>query len=213
MAQRKVGLGLLVAYIAAMGISIFGSAVGSVALPWLMLGLNDSQVQLALVFSIQGAVAVIAACFGSSFLDRTDKRVVSVVESNLLLALIYGAIAYLFLKHTLTTAYIAIVVAASGFLASISGPAESAMIPELSRQSRVSNHRVNGIVGGFNTACDLLGPVVGGAIVGAFWYCCRNKFGRVIVRYCRVDFHHISFKELEPRLLVMTSPFRRGQSF
>ncbi len=161
----------LAAYIVALGLSIVGSAVGAVAVPWLVLGLGKGPDQLAVIFAVEALLAVVAAVAASGFVDRIDKRLQS-IGGNTVLAVTFGMLALLYLRHVLTTTWLIIIFAVNGFIGGISGAAESAMVPALCGNSRLSNHRVNGIVGSLHTSCDLVGPILGGAIIalmGVAW--------------------------------------------
>ncbi|MDK2125542.1 MFS transporter [Parachitinimonas caeni] len=152
------------ALLSAQLLSILGSAVAAVAIPWLLLTAEVGPQKLAWVFAVQSGAAVLAALIGTPFLDRFEKRRTYIACDVLLATASFGLIA-LYLSHALHPATVAAILACSAIISSLSSAAGSAMIPELLAEDESANQRVNGLIGTFHNFGDLAGPLLGGVII------------------------------------------------
>lgn len=147
-------------------LSILGSAIGAIAIPWLLLEGDVSAQRISLVFIAQSGAAVFAAILGTSFLDRLEKRNVYIACDAFLATASFGLIA-LYLLDMLNPIAIAAILASSAIISAFSDAAGSSMIPSLLTGGKVDNQRVNGLIGTFHNFGDLAGPVIGGLVVAA----------------------------------------------
>ncbi|MFC4159167.1 MFS transporter [Chitinimonas lacunae] len=157
----------ILAMLSAQILSILGSAIAAIAIPWLLLEAQVGPDKMAGVFAVQSCAAVLAAIFGTPFLDRYEKRRVY-IGCDLLLAGATFALISLYLSGLLTPLMVALILAFAAVVSSFSEAAGSSMIPELVEDNGVTNQRVNGLIGTFHNFGDLAGPAIGGLVIAGF---------------------------------------------
>lgn len=145
-------------------LAIMGSAIGTIAIPWLLLEGDVSAQRISLVYVAQSGAAVFAALLGTSFLDRLEKKSIYVACDVFLATAVFGLIA-LYLLDMLNPIAIAAILASSAIVGALSDAAGLAMIPSLLVGSKVDNKLVNGLIGSFHNFGDLVGPVIGGLLI------------------------------------------------
>ncbi len=153
-------------FLAAQFFSILGSAVSSIALPWLLISLAIEPQRMAGILGIHATATVFAVIVGSPFLDRLNKRRFC-IWADLLLATGLCALIHLYLSGSLHWIQIAIYLASSAFVATLAGAAGSSMIPALAKVTGKSNAQMNGAIGSFHNFGDLLGPVASGLLIAS----------------------------------------------
>ncbi|WP_338846199.1 MFS transporter [Massilia sp. W12] len=158
------------AMLAAQFFSILGSAIGALAIPWLLFEAHLSPERIALLFAVQSGAALLAALLGTPLVDRIDKRKAYIV-CDLLLALASFSLVGLYLAHALHPLIIALILAIAAVLSAFASAAGSAMIPGLLQQQACdhpdTHQRVNGWIGVFHNFGDLAGPIIGGLCIAA----------------------------------------------
>ena len=154
------------ALLAAQALSILGSAISAIAIPWLLLDAHVDPSQMALVFMAQSGAALLAAVLGTPFLDRIEKKV-AYIGCDILLALSCFALIVLYSTKSLNPGLIAVILASTAVISAFASAVGSAMIPELLKGDEVENQRVNGLIGTFHNFGDLAGPVLGGLLIAS----------------------------------------------
>jgi len=86
-------------------ISAFGNAIFGVALPFQVLALRGSAVQLGTAFALSTGTSLVALLFGGVIVDRVSRRRV-ILASDLLSGVVVAAVAGLGLSGHLTIAII-----------------------------------------------------------------------------------------------------------
>ncbi len=150
---------------------VIGGAIGSIALPWLLLKTLGDSGPITIIFSVQSSATIIAATIGSLIIDRFDRRVLSVV-SNIIVAVALLIILGMSIVNIFSIVMLTVCTSLSAIFGSLSHGAESAMVPQLAALVGVKSHRINGTIGTINSVGDVLGPAVGALIVtliGASW--------------------------------------------
>lgn len=150
--------------LAAQILSILSSAIAGIAIPWLLLDAHISPDKMSWVFAVQACAAVLAAVLGTPFLDRLNRRS-AYIGCDLLLALGSLALVALYLSGAMSTYAIAAILACTAIIGELSGAAGSAMVPTLLANDKVSNQRINGLLGTFHNFGDLVGPAIGGLVI------------------------------------------------
>lgn len=150
--------------LAAQILSILGSAIAAIAIPWLLLETDAGPEKISLVFAAQSCAAIFAAVLATPFLDRMEKKKVY-IACDVFLALGSFALISLYSMRLLNVATVIAILASTAIIKELSGAAGSAMIPELLANDKINNQRINGLIGTFHNFGDLAGPAIGGLVI------------------------------------------------
>jgi len=155
----------------ASSVSIAGTRVATIALPWLVLTETDSPALAGLVLTAEMAPYVIAKALGGPLVDRYGPRVISVagdVLSGAFLALIPILYAAGQLALPERVPLLLAIVAVAGALRGPGDGARNAMIPAVADATGVPLERITGLDSTVDRASGLLGAGLGGLLVVAF---------------------------------------------
>lgn len=160
--NRRPLIGLLVAET----ISILGSRMTMVALPWLVLVTTGSAAQTGIVAAAEALPYVLAAGLGAPLIDRLGGRRVS-VAADAASALVVGAVPLLADTGHLAFGALVALVLASGALRGFGDSAkDGAMFPQCVAASGMEMTRAVSLKDGLSRAAGLLGaPLAGGLVV------------------------------------------------
>jgi MFS transporter, DHA3 family, macrolide efflux protein len=81
-------------------VSFFGNAIYGVALPFQVLALHGSPLQLGATFAISTGASLVTVLFGGVFVDRVSRRRI-ILASDLFSGVVVGIVAVLGLTHHL----------------------------------------------------------------------------------------------------------------
>jgi MFS family permease len=143
-------------------VSMLGNALYSVALPFQILQLKGTVLQLGTGFTIFSVAQLLTVLFGGAIVDRLPRRRV-ILATDLVSAVVVGAVALLGLTGRLEIVELYIASAFFGAAFSFYSPAMSAIMPEL-----VPNDVLipgNALRGLSRQTAQVLGPLLGGLIV------------------------------------------------
>ena len=112
------------------GVSVAGNQMYTVALPFQILALGGSPLQLGAGFTLFAAAQLLTILFGGALVDRFPRRRV-ILTMDLLSAVVVGLVAALGLSHHLQIPYLFVMSAFFGATFSFYTPALSAIMPEL----------------------------------------------------------------------------------
>jgi len=155
----------------ASSVSIAGTRVSTIALPWLVYTETGSASLTGLVLAAEMAPYVISKALGGPLVDRRGPRAVSVAGDLLsgaflvLIPILYAA-GHLSLPDRIPL-LLALVACAGAFRGPGDG-ARNAMIPAVADASGVPLERITGLDSTIDRASGLLGAGIGGLLVGAF---------------------------------------------
>lgn len=155
------------ALVAATFLSVFGSSITMVAIPWFLLEFTGDVKSTAVVMAIKILPVIILPLYGSRIVDQYSKRTISIV-SDLLSCLAMLMIPLFYTIELLNLTLLVCLICSTTVLEQISASTMSAMIPDLLEHTAIKKERINGIVGSIHNFGDLAGPVVGGLIVLQF---------------------------------------------
>ena len=170
-------------------LSLVGSAMQSVSLPWLVLLLGGTPVELGIVGAMQFAPSLILAPIGGVIADRVDKRrllivtqAVALVEALALFVLTITDVVQIW--HILALAVVI------GLAQALEMPARTAFIAELVPRDVMPNAMALGSVA-FNGA-RVIGPAIGGITIALFGVAANfgiNAFSflAVLIGLLRID--------------------------
>ena len=143
-------------------VSVVGNQVYAVALPFQILALAGSPLQLGVGFTLFASAQVVTILFGGALVDRFPRRQV-ILTMDFLSAVVVGIVALLGLTHRLEIPYLYVLSAFFGATFSFYTPALSAIMPELiPADSLVPGNALRGLS---TQSARVIGPLLGGLIV------------------------------------------------
>ncbi|GLZ37286.1 MFS transporter [Actinokineospora sp. NBRC 105648] len=157
----------LVALLAANALSICGTTMTLLAVPWFVLQTTGSPARTGLVAGVEVAGTVVAAVLGGPVVDRLGRRAASVL-SDLLGAAAVAAVPLLFATTGLP---FGLLLALTGVLGLVSAPgvlARSSLMPGLISRAGVSAERAAGAYDGVSRGAKMLGAPLAGVLI-AIW--------------------------------------------
>ena len=155
----------------ASGVSIAGTRVAAIALPWLVLSETGSAAYAGLVLTAEMAPYVISKALGGPLVDRYGPRLVSVVGDLasgaflVLIPILYAA-GQLALPERLPL--LLGLVALAGAVRGPGDGARNAMIPGVADTVGMPVERITGLDSTIDRASALVGAGVGGLLVAGF---------------------------------------------
>src|SRR5260370_18372795 len=111
-------------------VSIFGNQLSFVALPFQILALKGTALQLGTGFTIFATAQLATILFGGALVDRLSRRRV-ILGTDLISGVVVGAVAWLGVAHRLEISHLYILSAFFGATFSFYTPAMQAIMPEL----------------------------------------------------------------------------------
>ncbi|MFE5867844.1 MFS transporter [Streptomyces roseifaciens] len=154
----------LAGVLAATAVSLTGTRVSAVALPWFVLVTTGSAAQTGLVAFCEMTPYVLVKMFTGPLIDRVGPRVVSWTTDTLSAA----AAALVPLLHALDLLSFWLLLALVAVIGAARGPGDLAkeiMVPEAAERSGVSLQRATGLSGVTERLASTVGPAAGGALV------------------------------------------------
>lgn len=160
--NRKTGLaGLLVAST----LSMIGSRMTMVALPWLVLVTTGSAAKTGIVGAAELLPYVLACALGGPVVDRFGGRLISIIADALSVVAV-GAIPLLHSGGHLGFTALVGLVAVTGLLRGFGDTAKSgAMFPQVVAQSGVDMTRAASLVDGFRRGAGMIGALLAGPLI------------------------------------------------
>ncbi len=150
-------------------VSIFGNQLYFVALPFQILALKGTALQLGTGFTIFATAQLVTILFGGALVDRLSRRRV-ILGTDLVSAVVVGAVAWLGVAHRLEIPHLYVLSAFFGATFSFYTPAMQAIMPELvPKDILVPGNALRGVS---RQTGHVLGPLIGGLVVataGAPW--------------------------------------------
>ncbi|WP_371521369.1 MFS transporter [Kitasatospora sp. NBC_01300] len=154
----------LVGVLSAMAVSITGTRVSAIALPWFVLATTGSATMTGLVAFAEMAPYVLVKALTGPLVDRLGPRVVS-WTTDLVSAVAAGLVPLL---HALGMLPFGVLLAMVAVIGAMRGPgdlAKSVMVPEAADRARVPMERATGLSGVTERLASTVGPAVGGGLV------------------------------------------------
>ncbi len=145
-------------------VSNFGNSLYGVALPFQILALGGSPVQLGTGFAIFSGAQLLVVLLGGAIVDRLPRRSV-ILTSDLVSGLVVGAIAILGATRSLQIPHLYVASAFFGVAFSFYMPAMTAIMPELvPKDVLVAGNALRSLSA---QGARVVGPLIGGVIVAA----------------------------------------------
>ncbi|GAB2326440.1 MFS transporter [Streptomyces variabilis] len=150
--------------LAAMIVSLTGTRISVVALPWFVLVTTGSATQTGLVAFCEMAPYVVVKAFTGPLVDRIGPRAVS-WTTDLASATAAAAVPLLHALGLLSFPLLLVLVALIGAARGPGDLAKEVMVPEAAERSRVPLERATGLAGVIERLASTVGLAVGGALV------------------------------------------------
>ncbi len=145
-------------------VSMMGNGIYSVALPFQMIQLGGSPLQLGTGFTIFSTAQLLTVLFGGAIVDRVPRRRV-ILTSDAVSAVVVGGIALLGFMHRLEIVDLYVASAFFGAAFSFYSPAMSAIMPELVPSDvLVPGNALRGLS---SQSARVFGPLIGGVVVSS----------------------------------------------
>ncbi|WP_051266222.1 MFS transporter [Nakamurella lactea] len=157
--------GPLIALSSAYLISVLGSSMAAIAIPWLVLTTTGSAGRTGLVLFVQMTPYVLAQAVGGPWVDRVGPHR-TFWSGNLLAALFTGAIPLLYSVGDLSLVVLAVLAGAAGAARGLADCGNTVLVPGVARIAGVSVERVSGLNSAANRTGLLLGAPLGGVLLG-----------------------------------------------
>jgi MFS family permease len=156
----------LVALLAAGGISLIGTRMTFVALPWLVLVTTGSATRTGIVAFAEMLPYVLVSAVCGPLVDRLGPRR-GAIGFNVLSALAVGAVPLLYRVDALSFSILVVLVAGAGALRGMGDSAARVLLPLLAEASGTDLTRTVAIQDGLSRTATLLGAPLGGVLVAA----------------------------------------------
>ena len=154
----------LVGLLTAQAISLTGTRISAIALPWFVLVSTGSATATGMVAFAEMAPYVVVKALTGPLVDRIGARRVN-IGSDLVSAVLVGAVPLL---HALDALPFGVLLALIAVLGAVRGPGDSAkevLIPDVVAAAQVPIERATGLSGTIERLASTIGPAAAGAIV------------------------------------------------
>ncbi|MDK0524526.1 MFS transporter [Streptomyces sp. ML-6] len=148
----------------AMAVSLTGTRISVVALPWFVLVTTGSATMTGLVAFCEMTPYVVVKAFTGPLVDRIGPRSVS-WTTDLASAVAAAAVPLLHALDLLSFPLLLVLVAAIGAARGPGDLAKEVMVPEAAERSRVPLERATGLSGVIERLASTVGPAAGGSLV------------------------------------------------
>lgn len=156
----------LVGWLAAETISLTGTRVSMIAIPWFVLTTTGSATQTGVVAFAEMAPLVLAKTLAGPVVDRIGARRVCIAADTASVAVV-GAIPLLHAVDALTFPLLVVLVAVAGTLRGPADGAKHALVPAIAAASGVPMERVTGLAGAAERLASTAGAAAAGLVVAA----------------------------------------------
>jgi MFS family permease len=154
----------LYGWLTAEAISLLGTRVSMIAIPWLVLTTTGSPTRTGLVAFAEITPMVLLKAFGGPLVDRVGPRRMAIGADSLSL-LVVGLIPLLHHTGSLTFPTLLGLVAVAGALRGPGDAATTALIPALVERADVPYERATGLASAIERGATMIGAAIAGGLV------------------------------------------------
>ncbi|WP_432069795.1 MFS transporter [Streptomyces sp. AA1529] len=154
----------LAGVLAAMAVSLTGTRISAIALPWFVLVTTGSTARTGLVALCEMAPYVLVKAFTGPLVDRIGPRTVSWI-TDVVSAAAIAAVGLLHLVDVLSFWLLLLLVAVIGAARGPGDLSKEIMVPVAAGRARVPLERAAGLAGVTERLASTVGPAAGGAVV------------------------------------------------
>ncbi|MFK4086835.1 MFS transporter [Kribbella sp. NPDC020789] len=154
----------LVAYLIANVVSICGTRVSAIAIPWFVLITTGSPVKTGLVALAEMAPLVISKVVGGPWIDRVGARRISILAD----VASTGVVALVPLLHTLQLLSFPMLLALVAVAGALRGPGDAAkttMVPQIAIAAKVPMERVTGLASTTERLAGFIAFAIAGGLI------------------------------------------------
>ena len=155
----------LYGWLTAETISLVGTRISMLALPWFVLETTDSPAKAGLIALFEMTPLVLSKIFGGPVIDRIGPRRVA-IACDLGSAVVVGLIPLLYAAGQLHFPILLGLVALAGALRGPGDAAKSSMIPQLVEAAGVPTERATGLYSFVERTASMLGAAAAGLLIG-----------------------------------------------
>jgi MFS family permease len=145
-------------------ISLLGTRVSMIAIPWLVLTTTGSATRTGLVAFAEITPMVLLKAFGGPLVDRVGPRRMAITVDALSFVVV-GLIPLLHRSGALTFPLLLALVAVAGALRGPGDAAHNAMIPALVERAGVPYERATGLASAIERGASMIGAAIAGGLV------------------------------------------------
>lgn len=156
----------LLGWLAAETISLTGTRVSMIAIPWFVLTTTGSATQTGVVAFAEMAPYVLAKALAGPLVDRIGARAVCIATDAGSVAAV-GAVPLLYAVDLLAFPLLVALVAVAGTLRGPADGAKHALVPAIAEVSAVPMERVTGLAGAAERLASTAGAAAAGLVVAA----------------------------------------------
>lgn len=156
----------LYGWLTAEALSLTGTRVSMIAIPWLVLTTTGSATLTGLVAFAEMTPMVLLKVLGGPVIDRLGARRVA-VTCDLLSVVVVGLVPVLHLLDMLAFPLLLLLVAFAGALRGPGDAAKYSLVPRIAAHTGVSNERVTGLNSSVERGASMLGSAFAGGLVVA----------------------------------------------
>ena len=151
-------------YLTALAISVSGTRLSMIAIPWFVLTSTGSATRTGLVAFAEMAPLVVLQFLSGPYIDRIGARRMALTCSAVS-TVVVGAIPLLHVLGVLTFPLLLVLVALAGAARGPGDAAGHAMLPLLVEHAHLPTERVTGLAGAVERGASLVGAAVAGGLV------------------------------------------------
>ncbi len=151
-------------YLTALAVSVSGTRLSMIAIPWFVLTSTGSATRTGLVAFAEMAPLVVLQFLAGPFIDRVGARRMTLVCSAIS-TVVVGAIPLLHVLDLLSFPLLLVLVALAGSARGPGDAAGHAMLPLLVEHAQLPTERVTGLAGAVERTASLAGAAVAGGLV------------------------------------------------
>ncbi|MFJ9387517.1 MFS transporter [Nocardioides sp. NPDC101246] len=155
----------LYGWLAAETISLVGTRISMLALPWFVLETTGSPAKAGLIALFEMTPLVLSKIFGGPVIDRIGPRRVA-IACDLGSAIVVGLIPLLYAAGLLHFPILLLLVAMAGALRGPGDSAKSSMIPQLVEAAGVPTEQATGLHSFVERTASMLGAAAAGLLIG-----------------------------------------------
>lgn len=155
----------LVGLLGALGVSMLGTRMTFLAVPWFVLATTGSPTDAGVVAAAELTPYVLVQALGGPFVDRHGAWRIS-ISSDVVAAVLMGAIPLLHELSALPLGGLIVLVALAGSVRGAGDAARHVLVPGVGERAGIPMERAAGFYDGVNRGAMLIGAPLAGVLIG-----------------------------------------------
>jgi MFS family permease len=154
----------IVGLLTSVGVSLLGTRMSFVAIPWFVLATTHSPTRTGLVAFAEMTPYVMVQAMGGPVVDRVGARRISVL-TDMIAALCFGTVPVLHVLGDLSLPLLATLVAVGGSCRGAGDAARDVLVPGVGELAVVGLERSSGLYDGVSRLASLIGAPIAGVLI------------------------------------------------